>query len=355
MIESNLFTIKNRVFPEVKKTFNEFLDEIIINNDTGQNLIYASPRWVMAQHEDEDDASFKDRCIINPSFFQTPGIVRDQEEALYSDADPIGHLKLVGMLAKDFVNANNLNNTGLLRAYSVVDKEDLPKLLTLASLFHDYHEGDAEVGDKIKKDKEFKLKELITTYRTTLYDIKKEYEKLALANGDDNKVLKDIENKNKLFDRVFLVLLSDPKLEEKYGISLEDVVSYFKDNGEGDISNLIKPLKKEKNTYKETAEILERLHQLSFLMAALSMKERELEDKSIDYDTRALKFEACARSLSALYKILGEQRDNYCPIFLLNNTSNISDVLRTGRDIKVQLSLAKNGRDIINPDIFLSE
>lgn len=338
------FTLQNRVLPEIQKTNREFLDEVLFKNETGINLIHSEPRWKMALKKDEDYEDFAERTIIEPNLFQTPGIIRDQEENLYSDSEPAEHLLILGLLADDYNNVNMMNNKEMLRVLDVADRRDLPKLLAISALFHDYHEGNPDIGDRVQKDPEFKLKELASMYTDTITDMQATY--LDLLNKSEYPLefkKKLIKEANKFFDKVFLVLASDPKLTTKYGLSTLDMVDYFCKNNLSEESRLL--LLANQGKYADIADTLEMLHQISFMMSALSM---EPVDKT-DITTRALKFEAAARSFKELKNINKQKPDAYLSKFILDNRYEISELIETGNDLSIQKELVRNGRSIINP------
>lgn len=343
--------IINRTFPENKQTLNEFLDDVLTSNNVGTNLLSAEPRWAMAFNpENEKQEDFEKRCIINPGLFQTPGIRRDQEQNMYSDADPDGHLKIVGMLANDYNNTMMFNEEGMLRVLDSVNRKDLPKILTLSSLFHDYHEGNPEIGDRVGKDKDFKLKEVVAMYTDTLQDLKRTYRENILKRKElSEKQKKELINKNDLlFEKTFLTLAADPKLSEKYNISKEDIKASFEKEGlniSGFLDLLDNPM------YLHIADVLEMLHQISFLMSSISLKEKDNQDIT----TKALKFEACTRSAGELREILSNSKDPYLANFLYKNRDEIVSLIETGHDINIQRELVRNGRNIINPNNFLND
>jgi len=342
------FTLNNRVMPEIKATNQDFLSDVLLNTETGYNLFVGEPRWDMAyDREVETKEDFKERVAIRPSLFQTPGIVRDQEENMYSDADPVGHLRLVSMIANDYSNVCRFNDLNMIKVLNAVEMQSMPKILSLAGLFHDYHEGNPEIGDRVQKDKSFKLQELLSMYTSTLEEIKNEY-RHSLDETESPLREKREAGMNRIFDEVFIVLASDPKLEEKYNISLQDKIEYFENSGlsQQKTEEAIKLLSEsQKYKYIEMAKMLENLHQVSFLMAALSMEEISPQD----YKTKALKLEATAKTLVALLKSLEENDDIYVARFITKNMEEINNNLSLSEDPKVQLELLKAGRNIINP------
>jgi hypothetical protein len=345
------FTLTNRCKPEILKTNREFLNEVIIRNETGRNLTMAEPRWAMAfDREQETKEEFEDRNEIIPELFQTPGIRRDQEQNQYSDAVSEEHLKIVGMLADDYNNKSMFNQKEMLGVLDMRDRRDMPQLLTLSGLFHDYHEGNEEIGDRVDKTPDFKLLETLTMWTDTVENMKSTYRDLLQEQDlEASKKESLIKENDLLFEKMFLVLASDPKLSEKYGITTSDLVGYFKENGLSKESQLL--FLANQGKYKDIAETLEMLHQISFLMAAISM---EPIDEN-DIKTKALKFEATARSFGELKKIIETSKDGYLSNFVLTNQDKIASLIMTGNDINIQKELVRNGRNIINPNNLLND
>lgn len=302
--------------PEKNKSYSELLDSTV--QILGQKLLDQPPRWANAYNPENDSQEmYESRWVINPKLFLTPGVQRDQEVAQYSDANPLGHLHVTGLTARDYM----LYNRDLSNA----------QLLSLVCYFHDYHEK--EVGDRVVKDSAFKLEELYHIVNSTASDLFLELAKNSTEVSNNPRDL--LSRVSSLTDDFIKVFLQEEKLQRKYGITKEKIEHQFRNDPnmlriiEDSFSNL---------KYQKVCEDYENIHEITFLLASLSCNANSIAEK-------ALRYEALTRVITRM-----QTPSDYTLAFLEKNRSLILKVLEDGANPLVKFVLEKSkDREFIDP------
>jgi hypothetical protein len=292
--------------------YPELLSKIKERTIIGQLLQQQPPRWSTGQ-----ELSDQEHCelyTINSDIIPEPytGLKQDLTENPISDADNFGHLELTYRVGKEIMADKERNG------FNFPDGDKYFQHLNLANLLHDLQE--AYVGDKLKKDLEFKLKEhelFDGEVREQLRYI------LPLKDFDDN------------FTEIFRILFAEKKLD-KLGVINEDLIRRF------DVGDIVA---RTTDKYRDLNELYETIHRVTFMMAVLSNKDTSDASLGLKYDVMQNTFKDLHNSA---YK------SEFIRLFINHNESQIRECINLGFSGRVKLWLLKNNRPFKEPSTILN-
>lgn len=326
--------------PDLGITNSELIDLVVESTDAGALYNAMPPRWPFLYKEDATPLELfkhKSDFQIHPNIFLYPKTIRDLRESPVSDADPVGHLKLLNHLTSEWrihramsQNADEINPK---------EAQDTFRVLGLVNSFHDFHE--CETGDKQRKIAQDKLDELLAIYQVTLESISDAAYQVAIGSNLTNDQMGAVMiNLDEDLRDAFRVFLAEPKLYNKYGLTQEGISEYFHRKGvdvDEDILASGDPF------YKVLAKEYEDIHSVSFLAAGLSIPDETAMQKALKYDIVQ----------NTLIKILREPKDpakSYRHAFVQQNRTQLDYMATLGYLPEVATILNVDGFGYTHPD-----
>lgn len=191
--------------------------------------------------------TFKEELIIDPRIFPISSVRSYVETKEVSDKQEVDHMVLTRLLGESVLEAEH--SFGDLSV-------DESKALLLALSYHDYHEG--YFGDLPKKTREQKVAETVMMVNT--------WQDLININPYSPDYVRQMNH-------ALNVLLADPKIALKYGVSEEERI----DRG-------IMPDYDEYSNLNTLAYLYNEIHDLSFTSAVLSSPEQSLPACAVRYE-----------------------------------------------------------------------